>query len=123
MKKSDLLFAAAVAGIAVIIFLAYSYGYGKRGAYVQVSMDGEFYAKYSLNEERDIRLEYEGREGFNELVIRNGKATVTAADCPDKLCVKQKAISKTGESIVCLPHKLVITVVGGEEAEYDGIAG
>ncbi len=123
MKKSDLVFAAIVVGIAVLIFGGYYWGYGREGVYVQVTVDGEVYAEYPLYEDRRVRLEYEEYEGFNELVIEEGKASVVSADCPDELCVRQKAISRTGESIVCLPHKLVITVIGGEEAEYDGIAG
>ena len=41
------------------------------------------------------------------------------ADCPDRLCVKQGSISKNGESIVCLPHKVIVTVTGGDGADYD----
>jgi len=123
MKKSDFGFAAAVLGAAVLIYFGFSFLHEKEGAYVQVTVDGEVYGEYPLYEEKRVRLEYEGWKGFNELVIENGKASVVSADCPDKICVRQKAISRTGESIVCLPHKLVITIVGGKEAEYDGIAG
>jgi len=123
MKKNDLVFAVVVVGIAFLIFAGYYFVYGKEGAYVRVTVDGEVYAEYPLYEERRVRLEYEGREGFNELVIGEGKASVVSADCPDELCVRQRAVSRTGESIICLPHKLVITVIGGEEVEYDGIAG
>lgn len=123
MKKGDFWFIGIVLGAAVLIYFGYAFGYGEEGAYVRVTVDGEIYDEYSLYEERRVRLEYEGWEGFNELVIEDGKASVAAADCPDELCVRQKAISRTGESIVCLPHKLVITVIGGGEAEYDGIAG
>lgn len=123
MKRNDFAFAVIVIGIAVLVLGGYYFLYEEEGAYVQVTVEGEFYAEYPLYEDRRVRLEYEGREGFNELVIEEGKASVVSADCPDELCVKQKAISRTGESIVCLPHKLVITITGGEEAEYDGIAG
>ncbi len=40
------------------------------------------------------------------------------ADCPDKLCVKQGKISKSGESIICLPHKVVVKI-SAEERESD----
>ena len=43
------------------------------------------------------------------------------ADCPDLLCVHQKAISKEGESIICLPNKVVVTIRGGEETELDAV--
>ena len=47
-----------------------------------------------------------------------------SAKCPDKLCVQQKAISKSGESIICLPYKIVVRVEGAKDAsDYDSIAG
>ena len=47
---------------------------------------------------------------------------LTEADCPDKLCVHQKAISKNHEMIVCLPNKVVVEVTGSEENGFDSIA-
>ncbi len=119
-RKNDILLAAAVLVTAVVVYLAvYGIG-GSEGVTVQVMKDGEVYAEYPLYEDRKVLFDYGQQEGMNVLVIENGSAAVTEADCPDKLCVKQRAVSRDGESIVCLPHKLVITVVGGEEAEYDG---
>ena len=43
------------------------------------------------------------------------------ANCHNHDCMQQGSISKTGETIVCLPHKLVLEVTGGEE-EFDVIA-
>ena len=46
------------------------------------------------------------------------------ADCPDRLCVRQGAVSRVGESIICLPHELVVTVEGEEmDGGLDGVAG
>lgn len=118
-RKNDVLFAAAVLFTAVVVYFAVQLVYGTEGASVQVMKDGEVYAQYPLNEDRKVQIDYGQSEGKNVLVIENGRVSVTEADCPDKLCVKQKAISKNGESIVCLPHKLVITIAGGEKAEYD----
>ena len=44
------------------------------------------------------------------------------ADCPDQLCVHQKAISKDRETIVCLPNKVVVEVKSKTESEFDSIA-
>ena len=55
------------------------------------------------------------------MTIQDGQAFIEEADCPDKLCVKHKPISRNGESIICLPHKLAIRIVGGEEEEVDVI--
>ncbi|KAI4447103.1 hypothetical protein C823_001622 [Eubacterium plexicaudatum ASF492] len=44
------------------------------------------------------------------------------ADCPDQLCVHQKAISGQGETIVCLPNKIVVEIAEGEDADLDAIS-
>ena len=69
----------------------------------------------------DTTKEIQTAKGTNTLVIENGMAYVTDADCPDQVCIRMGKISKTGENIVCLPHKLVIQVEGdvGQESEYD----
>ena len=43
------------------------------------------------------------------------------ADCPDKLCVHQKAIERTNETIVCLPHKVVVEIQDAKEADFDSM--
>ena len=57
------------------------------------------------------------------IVIEKGEVYMEDADCPDKLCMKQGSISGTGQTIVCLPHKLVVTVENGKEPELDGVTG
>ena len=48
--------------------------------------------------------------GSNQFLIQDGAVTMTDADCDDKTCVKTGSIKETGQSIVCLPHRLVITI-------------
>ena len=48
--------------------------------------------------------------GSNQFLIQDGAVTMTDADCGDKTCVKTGSIKETGQSIVCLPHRLVITI-------------
>lgn len=61
----------------------------------------------SQNHRETIHSKY----GTNTIVIKNGKADVTKADCKNQVCVNSRKISKNGETIVCLPHKLILTVV------------
>ena len=58
--------------------------------------------------------------GYNTVTVKDGKIAVTEADCPDQYCVKQ-GFCNSGEQIVCLPHKLVISFVG--ESHVDGAVG
>ena len=58
---------------------------------------------------------------YNLLVIQDGKADVTEASCPDGICVNHRAISKQGQSIVCLPNKVVVEIENGEESDLDAV--
>ena len=55
-------------------------------------------------------------------MIKDGKADMIHADCPDKICVHQKAVSAENETIVCLPNKIVVTVTNSNEEGMDGFA-
>lgn len=87
---------------------------------VKVLQDGVEIGEYLLTEEQTISIPSE-EGGYNLLFISNGKASVSDADCRDRLCVKQREISRNGESIICLPHKLVIQIEAKEESELDTV--
>ena len=88
----------------------------KPGAYVRVEQGGRMIGLYRLDEDRrEVFSSEDG--GENVLVIEGGSVHMESASCPDKLCVKQGAKAKVGETIVCLPHRLAVTVIGEEEAE------
>lgn len=58
----------------------------------------------------------EGHEATLE-VSESGKARITASTCLDKTCVRTGWISRPGQSIVCLPNRLVVRIEG-TEAEH-----
>ena len=91
----------------------------KKGSQVIIYEDQKEIGRYDLN--TDTTKEIQTAKGMNILEIKNGMAYVTEADCPDQVCIRMGKISKTGENIVCLPHKLVIQVEGdvGQKSEYD----
>lgn len=54
----------------------------------------------------------------NTIEIRDERIRMKAATCTDQVCVKMGFISKPGETIVCLPHKILIeiqTIDGGTD--------
>ena len=120
MKKKDFLIAAVVLLLAGILALVFRFAGGDRGGSVQVKVDGKVVGTYALIEEQ--RVPFDTKYGHNTLVIEGGKAHIEDADCPDHYCEQQGEISKTGETLVCLPHKLVAEVVAGEEADVDIVA-
>jgi hypothetical protein len=116
--KNDVLLLAGMLLAGVILFVAV--GAAKAGgARADVVVNGKVAESYPLNVDREVELNY---SGHNLLRIENGRAQIVAADCPDKLCMKQGAIAKTGETIVCLPHRVIIRVSGGEAPDIDGVS-
>ena len=101
--------------IALGIFLAIRLGAGT-GSYVTVSVNGVETARYSLSEDGTYVL----NGGTNILEIRDGQVRMTDADCPNRLCVKQGPVRYSGQSIVCLPNKVTVTVYGADGA-YDAV--
>ncbi len=116
MKKNDMILISVIAAIALALF-AFLNLTGKSGAYAVVSVNGNETTRLSLSKDAGYRIE--GIGGYNDLVIRDGQAFLKEADSPDKLCVKMGSISKEGESIICLPHKVVVEISGGDGSDVD----
>lgn len=119
--KTDLLFLSAllILGIALTIGI---YRFSGGGSEIHIMVDGQLYGTYSLAEPQEIPVKLDGRIA-NVVVIRDGAARMKEADCPDGLCKHQGAVSRSGQTIVCLPHRLVVEVMGGDKQEYDAISG
>lgn len=109
--KKDIILIAAFVIIAVIAFVVINHFVKKDGAFVQIKVDGQVVNTIPVNQNETLTIEgYQG--GSNIVTIENGGVTMTDADCPDKLCVMTGRISKTGETIVCLPHRVVVEIIG-----------
>ncbi len=120
--KSDLLICLAVlalAGAAALCLQGYRMTH-PAGAAV-ITIDGEVVktCDLALEQEFDLDTGY----GRNHVRIQDGEVFVSEADCPDHNCVRQGRISAGGESIICLPHHLCITVQNtGRQAQADTIS-
>jgi len=83
----------------------------KAGAWAEVYVDGKLYQKLDLNKDAELDLEH------LKIVVSDGTVRVEEADCPDKICEKRGAISKAGQTIVCLPNRVVVKISGKGEVE------
>ena len=115
--KNDLLLILAVLLLAGGVWAALRLT-RRAGGNVRVTVDGVEVASLPLD--RDRTFVWEGEAGNNTLVIENGTAHMEYADCPDGLCIRQGEIRYTGESIVCLPHRLMAAITGGAESRDEG---
>ena len=108
LRRNDVIFIAALL-LVVAVAGACLYFFRGEGDTVTVSVDGTIIATYPLDVDR-VEDIHTGTDGLNRLIIRDGKAWVETASCPDGICAAHKPIHRSGESIVCLPNKVVVTV-------------
>ena len=115
MKKKDWILILIVLCVAACAYFSHQLLKDTGMGNVIVKVDGEITGTYSLNEDQEIMI----HEGANILEIKNGRANMRKADCPDQLCVHQRAISANNENIICLPNKVIIEIKSKSDSQID----
>lgn len=120
LKKWDIILIASALAVSAVFLICLS-RFSSDGDFILVKVDNFTVAELPLHQ--DIKYEIETDNGIsNILEISNGEARMLSADCPDKICMNHKSISKQNDTIVCLPNKVLITVVSETENDVDGVA-
>lgn len=117
--RSDLLLLGGLAAVGLALFALLSLGRDE-GVQVLVRVDGVVTQRFSLSEPRSYTIQTRD-EGVNKLRIDDGAVWLESANCPDCLCVKQGKIRYAGESIICLPHGVVVELSGQDELALDAV--
>ena len=122
-RKTSLILTVSFLLIGILLCLPLFWG-GRKGAAVQVRVDGSVVETFPLEHERVYQI-VNGNGGTNLLRISGGEAWLEEASCPDKLCVKMGRISRSGQSIICLPNKVTVEIIGetAGEPEVDAVSG
>ena len=118
-KKSDiiLMISIIIAGIVSSIYISL----GKTsGDSIEIKVDNHIYGVYSLNKNRSIVVNENGNK--NIVKIEDGHAKMSYASCKNQVCVHHSSISKVGESIICLPNKVIIKVKGVSKDGVDAVS-
>ena len=116
-RKKDLIFIFSILIIAVFLLLIQRvYGNAQDEAdMIKITVDQKLYGTYDLNKNQTITIQNDS--GINTIQIQNKKVWMEEADCPDGYCKEQGHISKNKQTIVCLPHKLVVEISNASENE------
>lgn len=107
VKKSDIILLITVVMIGIILLLISTFLLLGKGNTVVVKVNGEEYAKLPLNKDTELLIKTEN--GTNLLIIKDGKAYVESASCPQQICVKDGELSEL-DPIVCNHNFVTITL-------------
>lgn len=121
MKRNDLLLIAACLILAVSAWLWMDGPFKKttEGEAV-IYKDGTEYGTIPLNADKTVVIEDQNRR--NVVTVKEGKVSMTEASCPDQVCVLTRPADREGQSIVCLPNRVVIEVKSSKKDIIDGVS-
>ena len=116
--RADVIVIVSLLLLALALYLALNSS-RREGGMAVVRVNGVETERYSLLQNGSFPL----NGGTNILVIEDGYAWMSEANCPDHICVRQGKIHYTGQVITCLPNRLTVTIEGGEDGGVDLIVG
>lgn len=115
LRPADILLVACLLALSFIPWLFLP----AKAAVAILKVDGQVQRKFDLTKQQHYTYRYQAPDGdINVIEIQNQRIRIKAASCPDQRCVQQGWISQPGETIICLPHKLVLTIPGGPENDH-----
>ncbi len=124
LKKGDMIIIIILA-IAVISWLGINnMRESKDERQIVIETNANFYKSIPLEKgmkQQEIHIELENGKYIDILVDENG-SYVKDVICPDKVCQKTGVVNKVGQSIVCLPNRVVVYVEGKTESDVDDIS-
>jgi hypothetical protein len=120
IKKNDIILFATVILFGIMILLITDMTKSE-GSKVRVYVDRKVYMTLDLKQNRKFTVK--GKKGaFNTFEIKDGYVKMIGASCPDKICVNHRPIHYNHEQIVCLPNKVCLEIIHGEEKNVDSVA-
>mgnify|MGYP000846727659 FL=1 len=124
MKKGDLIIIVILAVALISWFIINNPGTVENERQIVIETNGDLYKAITMEEgmeQQEFHIELENGKYIDIVVDENG-AYVKDVVCPDKVCQKTGLINRVGQSIVCLPNRVVVYIEGQEESEIDGIS-
>lgn len=114
LKKKEKYFILGILVLAIVLWISMSYFQKGSHQTIRITVDGEEFGTYSLAKDQIIKI-----NDTNVCEIKDGSVRMTWANCPDQLCIHQRAVDENGGMIVCLPNRIVIEGEKGGEVRYD----
>ena len=108
--RNDIILVLAVLALSLTVLLAFHF-VGSSGSSVSILVDGDEIMRLSLLDDTEYRVSFaENPDFINKIVVENRTVYVSEANCKDGICREHRAISKAGDTIICLPHRLVVVI-------------
>ena len=127
LKKRDILVVILLLFLSIgMAFFVQKIKSNENGNYLRVELNEKEYGTYPLNKDKTFKIKIDEDE-YNIVEIKNGKVKMREANCRDLICTHMPSIEKIGETIVCLPHRLILEIISSDDKkdnqEIDKVVG
>ncbi|WP_455258263.1 NusG domain II-containing protein [Peptoniphilus asaccharolyticus] len=110
MKKGDYIVVALILFLSTSIFLVSKNNLVEAAEkQVVVSVNGQIEGKYTLSDKEQLYT-IDNKYGKNTFAITNDGVHMVESSCKDQICIHMGHITRAGESIICLPNRLIISL-------------
>lgn len=120
IKKADIVLLVVLILFGAVLSVPAALWKGS-GSTAKITVNGKLFGTYDLNDDQTIEIKKDGKT--NIVRIEDGKVLMESASCKNQVCVHTGRISHAGQSIVCLPNRVSVTIEGKEAAGYDAVSG
>ncbi len=121
-KRGDFILLSGVTLLALLLLGGF-YLFGGKGDLAVITVDGKVYGRYDLAKDRQVEITDASGQVTNRLRIQNETVWMEWADCPDQICVEHAAVSRGGQTIICLPNRVAVEIKRQGADALDGVAG
>lgn len=118
-KKMDIIVVILLLFLSIgMAFFVQKFKSNENGNYLKVELNGKEYGRYPLNKDKTFKIKID-KDEYNIVEIKNGKVKMREANCRDLICTHMPSIEKVGETIVCLPHRLILEIISKDDKKND----
>ncbi len=120
-RKNDIILIVIIIALSAMAFILIN-SFSSSGNEVIIEQNSKQTAVLNINKNQEYNLYDNNGNICNTVLIKDGTVSMKYANCKDKICVNHNKISKNNESIICLPNKVVVTVVSDKNNDVDEVA-
>ncbi len=117
ITKGDIILIASILALN-LIWLVSSFT-AEENLRAEIYVDGEKAHSIALSE---VEESYNIRENYCELLIEKDGVSFSFSDCADQLCVRRGKLKRQGDTMACVPEKIVVIIRSDRQDKIDGVA-
>ncbi len=113
LKKGDIVLIASLCVLILLLFLPAFVGENEKLT-AEIYHNGDLVKNVSLSSAAGEEITV----GNCVLLLEKDGVTFLRSDCPDKLCIKKGKLKRKGDTMACVPEKVVAVIKGEKPSNF-----